>query len=137
MWNDLKEHIGTVIFLLGTMTGIIGLLLRVLWGWIREGFKAFPLWKAEMDRDGGVVTHKQLQARAIGMTESDHEIICGKVTVMVLARVEQSEKHQKEMIQLFGEKFEALIQGQDKMVSRLAETFDSLTNQLHHMAKDK
>lgn len=133
MWDDLREHIGTVVFLLGTMSMIVAGLLRILWGWVRKDLDKFPQWLTEMDKDGGVVTHKQLEARAIGMTVDDHEIICGKVTIMVLARVEQSEKHQRELLVSFEKQFQALVEGQGKLIDRLAEIQDVVLAKLNSM----
>ncbi len=135
MWKDLTEHIGTVIAILGIMGAALAGCLRIMWGWIQEGINKFPKWLQKMDEQGGVVTHKQLSARAIGMTEDEHEVICGKVTVMVLTRVEQSEKHQKELMEAFGKQFEALLHGQKDLINRLAEIQDVVLDQLNKMPK--
>ena len=71
--NDLKEHIGTILWIAGGLLTIVGILITVIWrdliGLVKE-VKAealkFPNWIKEMSQKGGIVTR------------DDHFGFCGK-----------------------------------------------------------
>jgi hypothetical protein len=68
--EDLKEHIGTVIIIIGTMWGIIGVLMGIVIYYVKRDLAKFPAWIAEMEKKHGVLSNDDTVALVRGTVQN-------------------------------------------------------------------
>ena len=131
--EDLKDHIGTVVVVVGAMWALLIAMTGVIWKQLKDDLKKFPDWLEEMEKRGGVVTHHDLIEEGPLMTVKTHDVACAKIIGQIMDRISISEVHQKELMDVMDSKFQAVFDGQAKLIQRLSDLQDSLLRKLAGM----